>query len=159
MTLLRQIEGGVDQGRVKAHLVRKALMDRDINTRGLGYALMAEAHLRAVLVEFKPKASDPAACFDYLLTCIHADLEWDEDYAHSREDALYELSGVLDPYWAEQGVGLNPVAFWTQASEVMRALDAEDVAVFLEGCTEDAAFDAAMQDWAKDPVLAEFRPS
>lgn len=158
MTLLRQIETGIEQGKVKAHLVRKALIDKDINTRGLGYALLAEDHLRALLTEFKPKAGDPAACLDYLLDCIAADLEWDEDYAHAREDALYELSGVLDPYWAGAGVGLDAGAFWGQTAEIMRTLDAEDVAVFLEGCDGAAGFDAAMAQWSKDPVLAAHIP-
>lgn len=158
MTLLRQIEAGVEQGKVKAHLVRKALSDKDINTRGLGYALLAEDHMRALLVEFKPKASDPVACFEYLLECVALDLEWDEDYAHSREDALYELSSVLDPFWAAKNVGLKPAEFWAKVSELMRGLDGEDVATFLEGCQEDAAFQAAMAQWAADPVLAAVLP-
>ena len=159
MTLLRQIEAGIEQGKVKAHLVRKALADKDINTRGLGYAVMAEAHLRAVMVDFKPKAGDPAACFEYLQDCIALDLEWDEDYAHSREDALYELSGVLDSFWAQNGVGLKVAEFWAQTSDVMRGLKGDDVALFLEGCETDAAFEAAMKDWADDPKLAGFVPA
>jgi hypothetical protein len=156
MTLLRQLEAGVEQGKVKAHLVRKALANKDINTRGLGYALLAEDHLRALLVELKPKAGDPAACFEYLLECIQLDLEWDEDYAHSREDALYELSGVLDPFWADKGVGFSPAEFWTRTTDVMSGLSKVDVAVFLEGCEQDVAFDAAMAEWAADPTLAAF---
>lgn len=156
MTLNAQIEAGIEQGKVKAHLARKALSDSDINTRGLGYALLAEAHLRALLTEYKPKAGDPAACFDYLLDCIAADLDWDEDYAHAREDALYELSGVLDLYWAEKGVALDAAAFWARVTEVMRGLDGDEVAVFLEGCDGVAGFDAAMTEWSKDPVLAAY---
>lgn len=156
MTLLRQIEVGVEQGKVKAHLVRKALSDKEINTRGIGYAMLAEDHLRAVLVEFKPKAGDPAACLAYLLDCVKLDLDWDEDYAHSREDALYELSGVLDPFWASKSMGLKPSEFWARVSDVMRGLDSDDVAVFLEGCDDTPGFNAAMADWAKDPVLAAF---
>lgn len=159
MTLIRQIEVGIEQGKVKAHLVRKALADKDINTRGLGYAMLTEAHLRAVLVEFKPKSGDPTACFQYLLDCIALDLEWDEDYAHSREDALFELSGVLDPFWAKSNVGVKPAEFWAQVSDVMRGLEADDVAVFLEGCDQDVDFDAAMKDWAADPELSKHLPA
>ncbi len=156
MTLLKQIEAGVEQGKVKAHLVRKALSDSDINLRGLGYALLSEDHLRAILVEFKPKASDPEACFEYLLECIKLDLEWDEDYAHSREDALYELSGVVAPNWVDQGAGVKPADFWVRVTDVMRGLERDDVGAFLEGCPEDAGFEAAMKTWADDPVLANY---
>jgi len=156
MTLLRQIEAGIEQGKVKAHLVRKALKDKDINLRGLGYALLSEAHLRALLVEYKPKAEDPVACFDYLVECIKQHLDWDEDYAHAREDALYELGAVLDPFWAENGVAMDAAEFWDKASDVMRGLEGEDVAVFLEGCGETADFKVAMKAWAEDEVLREF---
>ncbi|MDB9857675.1 hypothetical protein OAC63_04715 [Amylibacter sp.] len=156
MTLLKQIDAGVEQGKVKAYLVRKAMSDSDINLRGLGYALLSEDHLRAILVEFKPKASDPEACFEYLLECIKLDLEWDEDYAHSREDALYELTGVVAPNWVDQGAGVKPADFWARVNDVMRGLEGGDVEVFLEGCPKDAGFTSAMKIWSGDPVLAQY---
>ena len=159
MTLIRQIEVGIEAGAVKAHLVRKALKGKDINTRGLGYAVMAEAHLRALMTDFKPKAGDPVQCFQYLLECIKLDLEWDEDYAHSREDAVFELPCVLGPFWASKSAGIDPAAFWQELGAVLKN-DVEDTVddVFdmLDDIEQDAVYHAVMSAWANDPKLAVY---
>lgn len=144
MSLISQIEAGIEQGKVKAHLVRKALGDEDINTRGLGYSMIAEDHLRDLLVEYKPKAGDAAACFDYLVDCVKADLDWDEAYALTREDALFELACCID---LEQSPDMTLAAFWDAVCTTLRAAQASNAAAYLESCDKDEAFEQAMQEW------------
>lgn len=144
MSLIAQIEAGIEQGRVKAHLVRKALSDSDINTRGLGYSMITEDHLRDLLVEYKPKSGDPVACYAYLVECVKADLDWDEAYALTREDALFELASCVE---ARQVPAMTVSAFWDEVCAQLRAAKAEDAAAYLEACDKDEAFEQAMDEW------------
>lgn len=146
MSLIRQIEVGLEQGKVKAHLVRKALSDADINTRGLGYSMIAEDHLRALLVDYKPKAGDPVACYDYLVDCVQLDLDWDEDYALTREDALLELASTVDAREV-QGSNMTSVAFWDLVGERVEKAGAMDAAARFKAFERSDLWAAVMQEW------------
>ncbi len=147
MSLVSQIEAGIEQGKVKAHLVRKALSDGDINTRGLGYSMISEDHLRALLVEYKPKAGDAAACFEYLVECVKADLDWDEAYALTREDALFELASSLPLKKASKTPDMTVGDFWDEVCADLRTAQAEGAADYLESCDKDEAFEQALTEW------------
>lgn len=156
MTLVRQIEVGIEQGKVKAHLVRKALSDSDANTRGLGYSMISEDHLRELLVEYKPKASDPIACFDYLVECVHLDLDWDEEYALTQKDAFFELASLVDPKRFDHVPDMDVVAFWGEIIEAVRKAGAHEAAKTLAQFEQTEAFAEAMSEWkdANSAVLS-----
>jgi hypothetical protein len=154
--LLSQIELGIEREKLSAELVRQALASTDINTRGIGFEVFSAEHLRAYLGKFTAVAGDPMACLRYLLDCVLADLDWDEDYALSREDALWELRAPLDPFWAAAGVAIEGSAYWAAITQVLQTQSEpiEGVAAqFLAECPQDSAFLGAMTAWKAHPVL------
>lgn len=158
-TLVSQLEQAVEAGKVRADMLRKALADKDLSARGLAFEILSQDHLRDAVNGYKPRKSDVEGCFDYVLDCLKQHLDWDEDYALSREDAFWELAVVLDPYWARAGVAIAPDGFWAQLAGVLRGLDdlePADVTGFLDRCEQDNGFRKAMADWAQDPVLQRF---
>lgn len=158
-SFVSQLERAVELGKVQADMLRKALADTDLSARGLAFEILSQPHLRDAVQGYKPRKSDVEGCFEYLLECLKQHLDWDEDYALSREDAFWEMTAVLDPYWSKAGVSFAPEAFWRKLSDVVRGLEdleAEDVTGFLEQCDQDDGFKAAMADWSKDPVLGKF---
>lgn len=147
MSLVREIEAGIEQGKVKAHLVCKAIRDADINTRGLGYCMLIETHLRALLIDYKPKANHPISCFNYLIDCIHQDLEWDEEYALSREDALFELALSIPPERFKKDLNVPVATFWEAVVNGLRAVYADQAADALAKFDEPEDLARAIVQW------------
>ncbi|PLS20634.1 hypothetical protein [Neptunicoccus cionae] len=155
--LITRIEAALEEGKLSADLLRKAQASKDISERALAYMVLSEPHLRESLGNFKPRKADAQAILAYLLDCIKLDLDWDEDYANSREDALYELTAPLDPYWHKNGAGISEDAFWDRIETFLKndlTEYCEDFAPeFLQEQADSPAFKARISRWKQDPKL------
>ena len=147
MTLVCQIEAGIEKGKVNVCLVRKALRDKEINTRGLGYYMLIEDHLRALLINYKIKATDAVNCFDYLVDCVQQDLDWDEEYALSREDALLELALIIPPEHFKLEPNVSLPEFWDAVVKQLRKVNADQAANSLAKFEKSKEFARALVQW------------
>ena len=147
MTLVCQIEAGIEKGKVNACLVRKALRDKEINTRGLGYYMLIEDHLRALLINYKIKATDAVNCLDYLVDCVQQDLDWDEEYALSREDALLELALIIPPKHFKLEPNVPLPEFWDAVVKELRKVNADQAANSLAKFEKSKEFARALVQW------------
>jgi len=147
MTLVCQIEAGIETGKVNAHLVRKALSDKEINTRGLGYYMLIEDHLRALLINYKIETNDAVNCFNYLVDCVQQDLDWDEDYALSREDAFLELALIIPPEHFKLEPNVPVAKFWDAVLKELRKVKADQAANSLAKFENSKEFARALVQW------------
>ncbi|GGA33967.1 hypothetical protein [Neptunicoccus cionae] len=158
--LITRIEAALEDGKLSIDLLRKAQASKDISERALAYMVISEPHLRESLGNFKPRKADVQAIFDYLLDCIKLDLEWDEDYANSREDALYELTAPLDPFWSKHDAAISEDAFWDRIETFLQndlpEYCADFTPEFLQDQSETAQFQARKSRWAKTPKLKPY---
>nr|WP_325249815.1 hypothetical protein [Amylibacter sp.] len=158
--LISKIERGLEEEKLSIDLLRKALNSKDISERGIAYTVLSEPHLRVYLGTYKAKTADTMACLTYLLDCIKLDLDWDEDYANSREDALWELAVPLDPHWQSVGAGISESRFWECiAAFLTDELEdfCEDFAPeFLQAQSDSAGFAERMSNWKKSPALLPY---
>lgn len=158
--LITKIERGLEEGKLSIDLLRKALNSKDISERGIAYTVLSEPHLRAYLGSYKAKMADTLACLNYLLDCVKLDLEWDEDYANSREDALWELTAPLDPHWQSVGADLSDQQFWdriaTFLTDDLQEVCKEFAPEFLQNQTQTAGFADRMAKWKQNPALLPY---
>lgn len=159
-SLITRIETALEEGKLSVDLLRKAQASEDISERALAYMVFSEPHLRQTLGTFKPRKADAQAIFDYLLDCIKLDLDWDEDYANSREDALYELTAPLDPFWAKHNAAISEDAFWDRIETFLQKdlteFCAEFAPEFLQEQADTAAFLSRKSRWAETPKLKPY---
>lgn len=158
--LITKIERGLEDEKLSIDLLRKALNSKDISERGIAYTVLSEPHLRGYLGTYKAKTADTMACLTYLLDCIKLDLEWDEDYANSREDALWELAAPLDPHWHSVGAGITEAQFWDRIATFLTD-DLEDFCEdfapeFLQTQSDSAGFADRMSNWKNAPALLPY---
>nr|WP_323778851.1 hypothetical protein [Amylibacter sp.] len=158
--LITKIERGLEDEKLSIDLLRKALNSKDISERAIAYTVLSEPHLRAYLGTYKAKTTDTLACLNYLLDCIKLDLEWDEDYANSREDALFELAAPLDPYWKSVGAGITETQFWDRIATFLTD-DLDDFCDefapdFLLSQSDTVGFKDRMSNWKNSPALLPY---